>query len=143
MKYFSINRLWSYLFSAIMGFLEPLSVLFLWLLIFILVDMVSGCYASLKEGKHLESRKMQKTIIKFILYTTSVILLHGLDLYMITFAECGLARIGSSIICGIEIYSIFENFYRATKNPVFRVLTQFTLQKVEGKTGVKINKKKH
>lgn len=138
-KYLDLNRFWSYTISAILGFLEPLSVLLLWLLIFILADMVSGCYASLKEGKHLESRKMQKTIVKFLTYSSSVILLQGLDVYMITFAECGLAKIGCTLICGIEIYSVFENFYRATKNPVFKVLTRFTLAKIEDNTGVKID----
>ena len=138
MKYFTLDRIWAYCIASLMGFFEPISVLFLWLLIFILVDMFAGMYASLKEGKHLESSKMQKTVIKFITYSTSVILLHGLDVYMITFAEFGLAKIGCTLICGIEIYSIFENFYRATKNPVFKALTQFTLGKIEEKTGVHI-----
>lgn len=141
MKYFSLDRLWSYLIAVLGAFFEPLSVLFLWLLIFIIVDMFAGMYASLKEGTHLESRKMQKTLVKFCLYSTSIILLHGLDMYMITFAECGLAKIGCTLICGIEIYSIFENFYRATKNPVFKVLTQFTLQKIKNETGVEIEEK--
>lgn len=139
MKYFSFDRLWSYLIVACAGFFEPVGVVLLWMFIFILADMISGMYASLKEGKHLESHKMQKTFVKVIMYSTSVILLHGLDTYMMTFMNCGLAKIGSTIICGIELYSILENFYRATGNEVFRVLTQFTLQKIQEQTGVDIN----
>lgn len=142
MKYFSLDRLWSYLIASIGAFFEPLGVVLLWMLIFIMADMFAGIYASLKEGKHLESHKMQKTIVKIITYSTSIILLHGLDTYMITFIDCGLAKIGATIICGIELYSILENFYRATGNKVFRVLTKFTLKKIEDSTGVQINERK-
>ena len=138
MKYLDLNRLWSYMISALIAFLEPISVLILWLLIFILVDMVTGIYASIIERKLITSHKLQRTVIKFLMYSTTVILLHGLNVYMLTFAECALAKIGATIICGIEIYSVFENCYRATKNPVFKVLTQFTLGKIEEKTGVHI-----
>ena len=112
MKYLSLNRIWSYLIAACGAFFEPLGVVLLWMLIFVLVDMFAGMYASLKEGKHLESHKMQKTVVKVITYSTSIILLHGLDTYMMTFMECGLAKIGATIICGIELYSVLENFYR-------------------------------
>ena len=122
-----------------MAFFETVGVVLLWMLIFILADMFAGMYASLREGKHLESHKMQKTVVKVITYSTSIILLHGLDTYMITFLECGLAKIGATIICGIELYSILENFYRATGNEVFRVLTKFTLKKIKDSTGVDIN----
>lgn len=142
MKYFSLDRIWSYLIASVGAFFEPLGVVLLWMLIFILADMLAGMYASLREGKNLESHKMQKTIVKVITYSTSIILLHGLDTYMITFFECGLAKVGATIICGIELYSILENFYRATGNEVFRVLTTFTLKKIEDSTGVRINERK-
>lgn len=137
MKIFDINKIWSYALMATMGFLEPISVLFLWLLIFILVDFITGIYASLIEGNYVTSQKMQKTVVKFIMYATSVFLLHGIDIYMLPFVDLYIARIGCTIICGIELYSIFENMYRVTGNEVFRILTQFTLKKIEQQTGVK------
>lgn len=130
MKYFSINRIWSYLGAAILSFFEPIGTVLLWMFVFILADMLAGMYASLKEGKHLESHKMQKTIVKTVMYSTCVILLHAIDSYMLTIANCGLAKGGSTIICGIELYSILENFYRATGNKVFKALTTFTLNKI-------------
>ena len=141
MKYLEMNRFWSYVCASILSFLEPISVLILWLLIFIIVDMVMGVYASLVEGKRITSHKLQRTVIKFLMYSISVILLEGIDIYMMTFADLNLAKIGSTIICGIEIYSIFENCYRATKNPVFKVLTQFTLGKIKEQTGVEVEEK--
>lgn len=139
MKYLDLDRIWAYIGAALIGFFEPIYVVLLWMFIFILADMLAGMYASLKEGKILESHKMQRTVIKTITYSTSIILLHGIDMYLLTIADCGLARIGATIICGIELYSILENFYRATGNVVFKLLTQFTLRKIEDKTGVKIN----
>ena len=140
MKYLDADRIWSYLIMALASFFEPVGVVLLWMLIFVLVDMLSGMYASLKEGRHLESHKMQKTIIKVITYSTSVILLHGLDAEIITFMDCGLAKFGATIICGIELYSVLENFYRATGNKVFKILTTFTLNKIKDNTGIDLEK---
>lgn len=138
MKYLDLDRFWSYLGAALIGFFEPIYVVLLWMFIFVLADMFAGMYASLKEGKKLESSKMQKTVVKTITYSTSVILLHGIDTYMLTIVDCGLARIGATIICGIELYSVMENFYRATGNIVFKTLTTFTLKKIKENTGVTI-----
>ena len=139
MKFYELDRIWAYSLVAIAGFLEPLWVMMLWFLIFIMVDFISGIYASLVEGKIITSHGMQKTVIKFIMYATSIMLLHGIDAYMITFTKLYLARIGCTLICGIELYSIFENCYRITGNPVFKILTQFTLKKIEENTGVDLN----
>lgn len=141
MKYLNIDRFWSYLGASAIAFFEPITAVLVWVFIFVLADMISGMYASLKEGKHLESRKMQKTVIKTIMYSSCIILLHGIDTYMVTIMDCGFAKTGSAIICGIELYSIFENFYRATGNKVFKILTTFTLNKIKDKTGVDLEEK--
>lgn len=139
MKWLDFDKIWAYSFMAIMGFLDPLWVMMLWFLIFIVVDFVTGIYASFVEGKLITSNKMQKTVIKFIMYSTAIFLLHGIDIYLISFTKLYLARIGATLICGIELYSIFENCYRITGNPVFKILTQFTLKKIEQQTGVELN----
>jgi phage-related holin len=141
MKYLDLDRIWSYMGAAMIAFFEPITAVLVWMFIFILADMVSGMFASLREGKHLESHKMQKTVMKVIMYSTCIILMHGIDTYMITIADCGFAKIGSTIICGIELYSILENFYRATGNKVFKVLTTFTLNKIKDKTGIDLEEK--
>jgi len=143
MKYLDLDRIWAYIGAALIGFFEPIYVVLLWMLIFVVADMVSGMYAALKSGDNLKSSEMQRTIIKLNMYATSVILLHGLDTYMLTIMDCGLARAGATIICGIELYSILENFYRATGNVVFKTLTTFTLGKIKEKTGVDVNGKRH
>ena len=139
LKFLDINRIWSYMAASVISFFEPINTLILWVLIFILVDMITGIWASIKEGKIISSHGMQRTVVKFLMYSVSVILLQGIDAYMLTFLECYLAKTGCTIICGIELYSIFENCYRITENKVFRVMTQFTLQKIKEQTGVDVN----
>jgi phage-related holin len=141
MKFLDLDKIWAYALSAVLGFLEPLWVMMLWFLIFVVVDFITGIYASLIEGKLITSNKMQKTVVKFITYATAIFLLHGIDVYLISFTKLYLARIGATLICGIELYSIFENIYRATNNPVFRILTQFALKKIEEQTGVEVDAK--
>lgn len=141
MKYLDIDRVWSYVIGALIGFFEPIYVTILWMLIFILADMTTGIYAAYCKNEKITSHKMQRTVVKFLMYGCTIILLEGFDKYFVKVVDCGLADIGATIICGIELYSIFENCYKATGNVVFKVLTTFTREKIENKTGVKIDDK--
>lgn len=140
-KVLDIHKIWAYAITGTIAFLEPLWVLMLWFLIFVLCDTITGVSASIKERTIITSHKLQRTIKKLMLYSMTIVLVHAIDMYMITLIELGLARICSAIICGIELYSIFENCYRLTGNRVFKVLTQFTLKKIEKETGVEIKDK--
>jgi len=142
MKYLDLDRVWSYIIGALIGFFEPIYVTILWMLIFILADMATGIYAAYCKNEKITSHKMQRTVVKFLMYGCTIILLEGFDKYFVTLVDCGLATIGATIICGIELYSIFENCYKATGNVVFKVLTTFTREKIENKIGVKIKGKK-
>lgn len=142
-KVFDLDKIWAYVFASCVGFISPIGVLFLWLLIFIIVDLITGVCASWNEGKIITSHGLQRTVLKFINYATAIFLLHGIDVYMVVFAELYLARIGCTIICGIELYSIFENMYRVTGNEVFKILTQFTKKKIKQETGVDVNVSVH
>jgi len=141
MKYFDLNRLWSYLIATLGAFFEPISALIGWMLIFIISDMATGIYAAYCKSEKITSNKMQRTVVKFLMYGGSIMLLEGFDKYFVTIADIGFAKIGATLICGIELYSIFENCYKATGNIVFKVLTNWTKEKVEEKIGVKIDDK--
>lgn len=136
MKILDLNKIWAYSITATMAFFEPLWVLMLWFLIFIGFDLFTGICAAYVEGDIITSNKMRKTVGKFTSYALAIVLLHGIDVYMLPFDALYMARIGATIICGIELHSIFENCYRVTGNRVFLVLTQFTLKKIQEKTGV-------
>lgn len=139
-KALDLDKVWAYLITSIMGFFEPIEILVLWMLIFIISDMITGIHASLAEGMPIQSCKMQKTIHKFLLYAMTIILLEGLDRYLFDLMDLHLANIGATIICGIELWSIMENCYRITGNRVFKILTQFTLKRIKDETGVELDK---
>ena len=138
-KVFDIDKFWAYLATSLIGFFEPISVLLLWMFIFIIADTITGIHASIVERKIIESCKLKAIIYKTLTYCLTIVLLEGIDKYMIVFSTCYLANIGATIICGIEFYSILENFYRITGNKVFKVLTKFTLKKIQDETGVTID----
>lgn len=137
-KIFDIDKIWAYIASSLMAFFEPIEILVLWMLIFIISDMITGIHASLIEGGHIQSCKLQRTVHKFVLYAMTICLLEGMDKYILDLVNCHLANIGAAIICGIEMYSILENCYRITGNQVFKTLISFTLKKVEENTGIEI-----
>ena len=140
-KVFDIHKIWAYLIAGTIGFLEPLGALMLWFLIFVACDMVTGISAAVKERQIITSHGLQRTVAKFLMYAMTVILLEAIDKYMLIAVHLGFANIGATIICGIELYSILENCYRITGNKVFKILTQFTLKKIEKETGVKVKKR--
>lgn len=137
-KIFDINKIWTYLAASIISFFEPIGVTILWMLIFVIADMATGIYAAYCNGEIITSHKMQRTVIKIIMYCGAIVLLEGLDVYLITFMELCLAQIGATLICGIELYSVFENCYKATGNPVFKALTQFTSKKIKQVTEIEV-----
>lgn len=141
-KIFDLDKIWSYCITGALSFFEPLYVLILWFFIFVMCDMITGVSASIKERKIITSNRLSRTIKKLVMYSMAIVLVHSIDKDMLTFVDLGLARICAAIICGIELYSILENCYRITGNRVFRILTQFTLKKIEDQTGVELKKRK-
>lgn len=141
-KILDIDKIWAYCITGTMAFFEPLWVLMLWFFIFIACDTITGISAAIKERQIIESNKLRKSVKKLCMYCMTIVLVHSIDSYMIIVVDLGLAKICASIICGIELYSIFENCYRLTGNRVFKILTQFTLKKIENETGINIEEKK-
>lgn len=139
MRFLDVDRIWAYMIASILGFFEPIGIVIVWMLIFVIADMTSGVYASFCNGIIITSHKLQRTVVKTIMYSGSIILLHGLDTYFLTFSDLGLAKLSATLICGIEIYSVFENCYKATGNIVFKVLTQSVKKRLHDNTGVDIH----
>lgn len=139
-KVFDIHKIWAYTIMSVVSFLEPLWVLILWFFIFIACDFITGISAAIKERQLITSNKMSRSIKKLLMYSMAIVLVHAIDKDMLTFVDLGLAKICATIICGIELYSIFENCYRLTGNEVFRLLTRFTMKKIEDNTGINLDK---
>ena len=138
---FDIDKIWAYIIASTISFFEPLWCLLLWFFIFIACDFVTGISAAIKERQIITSNGLSRTIKKLLMYTMVIVLVHAIDKDMLVVVDLGLAKICATIICGIELYSILENCYRLTGNRVFKILTRFTLKKIEDETGVNLEEK--
>lgn len=88
------------------------------------------------------SRILGRTTTKLVWYTSSIVLVHGLDMGVLPFMDLKAAHIMAGIICAVEFYSILENCFTITENRVFWILTQFTTKKVKDLSGVDIEEQK-
>lgn len=139
-KICDLNKIWAYLFCLVYSFFQPVGALILWLFLFVFIDLVTGVWASLIECHFMTSSGLRKTIVKFFFYFLTITLVEGIDKHMVCWG--GMSKIVSAVLCGIELYSILENFYRITGHRSFKILTQFTVKKIEEKTGVCIDDRK-
>lgn len=138
-KICDINKVWAYMICSMYGFLSPVKYLLFWLFIFVLVDLITGVICSLKDGKYMTSEGLRKTIVKLVCYLLAITLTNGISVYMLEWAD--FTRFMTALLCGIELYSIFENFYIITGHRSFKILTQFTVRTLEKNTGVNIDEK--
>lgn len=127
--------------GAFVGFIAPLPLLVFWLFMFVITDMITGMLAAKSRGETLSSKKMKKTISKMTCYMVVVLLARAINVHVLPFVEMYACYIASGIICFVELFSILENMYTVTGNQVFRLLTQWSKQKMKETTGVSVDDK--
>lgn len=126
------------IWSACIAFLAPVG----WWLgacaYMVLADFITGCWAARKRGEMWSSTKFRDSIYKCGSYMFVIICARVFESVLPTWMEqAELARLFAGAIVGIEFYSVLENFYKATGNRVFYVLTQITSKKLKDMTGEK------
>ncbi len=125
--------------GAFVGFVAPLPILVFWVFMFVIADMVTGMLAAKKRGEVLTSKKMKLTISKLLCYMVVVLLAHAINFHVLPFVELYSCYVASGIICFVELFSILENMYVVTENQVFRLLTQWSKQKMKETTGMSVD----
>lgn len=125
--------------GAFVSFITPLPLLIFWLFMFVVADMITGMLAAKKRGEVLSSKKMKKTISKLLSYMIVILLARAINVHVLPFVELYACFIASGIICFVELFSILENLYCITENNVFRLLTQWSKQKMKETTGVSVD----
>ena len=104
----AIGSFFKYFGIALIGFLAPLKFAFLFTIIIVTVDTITGIMKAGKEDvKNIQSRKMFALVPKLIFYLLLVVVAHSVALLepQIPFVKLALIGIG-----WIEIKSIDENF---------------------------------
>ena len=114
----SLKSFLTKLLLLIIAYFTPIAEMILVMLIFLILDTISGIWASLKKGEKLESHKLRKTIYKIVWYTIAVMLSWMME-KTFTLTWTNLASLVCGFICFVELKSIFENITRITNEPVF------------------------
>lgn len=124
--------------GAVVSFLAPIETFIVWMLIFVMIDLVSGVWAAKTRHEKLESKKLGATLNKMVWYFTAILMAQALDVKIIPYIDLHLASLTTAIICGFNLYSVLENAYTITGNQVFWALTQFTNKKIKQVTEVDV-----
>lgn len=107
------------IFAFILLYLSPISNYVHLVLILIGLDLISGSYASIKEGQKFTARKLRCTIEKFVFYAIAIIVAYILQQIISEGTE--LARIVALYIGATETKSIYENISRITHTDLVEI----------------------
>jgi phage-related holin len=115
--------------SFIIFFLIPISNYVHLIVILIGLDLITGCYAAIKEGERFSARKLRNTIEKFIFYAIAIIV--GYILQQIIDDGSEMARLVAFYIGATESTSIYENISRITKVDIVSSFVKFIREKLQ------------
>lgn len=126
------------LLMACWGYFAEVQSIFAVIFAAIMIDLITGIWASRVEGKGITSKRLIPTIKKVALYFGVIALVFAIDK---EFEMVELHKFIAWVIVGFEVYSILENGARITDHPIFRMLKRFMADKIKTNTGVDIDEK--
>lgn len=127
-----LHETWGFMlqvFAFVVLYLTPISNYVHLVLVLICLDLITGSYASIKEGQKFQAAKLRHTLEKFVFYALAIIV--GYVLQRIIDDGSELARIVALYIGSIECKSIYENISRITKIDIMALLWDVVKQKIE------------
>ncbi len=92
----------------LLALLSPLNGVLTTIMFLIVVDFITGAYASFKLGNPIESEKIGDTISKFFIYNLVIISAYFLEIHIVN--EVPFLKIIAGFIAITEIKSILENY---------------------------------
>ena len=132
--------------GLVAGFLgvltENLLPLFVAVIVFEVMDFVTGCIKSAVVSKRkgerfaFESIKAWRTIYKFVFILVGIVLAELLDQTFGNDGRLKLANYFTAFCCGVEFWSFLENAAVICDHPIFRMLKKVMREKTEDAIGV-------
>ncbi|CAL2091499.1 conserved protein of unknown function [Tenacibaculum sp. 190524A02b] len=110
----------------LLALLAPLNGVLTTMMFLIVVDFITGAYASLKKQISITSEKIAHTISKFVIYNLVIISAYFLEIYIVN--EVPFLKIIAGFIAVTEIKSILENYNKIYGVNPFKVLYHFINQ---------------
>jgi hypothetical protein len=111
--------------SAVGAFLAPVMGFILLSLVMVGVDFFSGVKAARVRGERITSHGYRRTLDKFTLYTTSILLSEGLEWVFFDNQFIPLTYTVAGFICVTELKSNFENMGVITGTNPWQVVRQY------------------
>lgn len=127
-----IQAIWGWLIKVailIATYFAPVKEVFIVMVIFVALDLVTGIWASNKRQVPRSSRRARKSIFKLCGYL-SVILLSYMIEQLMAFDWFVAHRFVAAFICTIELLSILENLTVITEHPVFLKILKLVRGKI-------------
>ena len=127
--------------AALVALLCPITPLIITASVFIAIDFITGIYASSvnakKEGREwrIESRKAWRTINKLCFVVTGIVMTWLIDSLVLQFMELHLANIFTGFVCGVELWSFFENATIISQSSLFEWLGRWIKRRIRREVG--------
>lgn len=123
------------LMLSVFAVLSPIKHLMVATGFLLVVDFITGIWASIKRGNEISSFKMRRTIVKALAYQSSIVVAFVIEKYMLEDAV-PITKVVASIIALTEGKSFFENLNAITGINFWNAI----LNKVQGTPLETINK---
>ena len=126
---------------ALVGMLCPITPLIAVAMVFITIDFITGIVASRIEAKRanepwrLESRKMWRTVAKAGFVALAIVMMWIIDSMLLGFMHLNLTNIFTGFVCGVELWSFFENASTISGVEIFEWLGRWIKSKLRKEIG--------
>lgn len=111
-----LENFWVKSLLAISAFLFPLHSLFVLIFIIVTLDMITGCWKSLKNGINIQSKGFYKTIQKYVAYFLLLVVIGLFEKYIFGLETLFITTYSMGLVLLTEVYSIIENVAEITGN---------------------------
>lgn len=106
---------------TIVGIIAPIKALVLVVLFLVIVDMITGIWASMKRGEAFKSAALRRTVSKLLVYQIAIITGFLVEIYLIDKMLPASKMIGG-IVGFVEFSSILENLNTIYGTNLFKVM---------------------
>ncbi len=108
-----------YLLSFIIGVLSQSSLILMTMVTFVIVDLITGIWKSVKLKQKITSKALRSTIEKILSYFFVIILAKLFDEVVLNIDAIQVHTMVASLIFLVEFKSVTENMSEITGNKVF------------------------
>jgi hypothetical protein len=95
------------LFFSGLAYFAPMASMIHVVLIFIVLDLLTGLYSSYKQKIPIVSLKLRRTVEKFVCYSIAILIGYAFEINFAHWSNLG--QIIAGFIASIELLSIYEN----------------------------------